>query len=278
MDLLELLKQPKNIKKLELSLPQGRLIAIGDIHGCVGELELLLNKLNITESDAVIFLGDLVDRGPSSGLVVELIAELCRLGNYYCVQGNHDNKHVRYTRHEYIKNNDSSYKNPMKPNETFLQAHSQLNMNNLVFLATLPHAIVVYNSITEGVYRTGFVPIYCFVHAGLAPSMFKQDPQAFIRNRYFIEKYSKLMPAKTYCIDNQWYVPEGAKPWYEYYSQPFTTVYGHAVHSEPLVVNKTIGIDTGCCFGGKLTAVVFEGSRHEFCCVPAKTCYSSNHG
>ena len=263
--MLELLKQSKNTKHINITLPKNRLIAIGDIHGCLEELELLLNELNITNTDIVVFLGDLVDRGPSSGLVVEEIAELCKLGNYYCVQGNHDNKHVRYARHELIKLSNQAYTNPMHPNEAFLQAHSQLSNNNIIFLSSMPHAITIDN-------------LYCFVHAGVTPSLFKQNPQAFIRNRYFTEKESKLTPAKTYCINNQWYVPEGAKPWYSYYNHSFTTIYGHAVQLEPLIVGKTIGIDTGCCFGGKLTAVIFQEGKYEFCCVPARKCYSSDHG
>lgn len=269
MDDLELFKQPKQVIVQELTIPIARLIAIGDTHGCIHELNELLSTINITGYDTLIMLGDLVDRGPNPEAVVQKVKELCNLGNTYCIQGNHDNKHVRYARHELIRFNNLSYKNPMKPNEAFLNTHSQLSMDSLRFMALLPHAVTVSDDVG---------PFYLFTHAGVTPGLFRQDAQTFIRNRYLTQKNGKLVPTKTAFIDNQWWVPEGALPWTSYYNHPFTTIYGHAVQSEPLVIGKTIGIDTGCCFGGKLTAIVIERDKYDFCCVDAKKCYSSDHG
>ena len=273
MDDLELFKQPKQVIVQELTIPIARLIAIGDTHGCIHELNELLSTINITGYDTLIMLGDLVDRGPDPEAVVQKIQELCKLGNVFCVQGNHDNKHVRYARHELLKVNNATYKNPMKPNEEFLSIHTKLSIDSLRFLASLPHAVVICD-----VFDNSHRPLYLFTHAGVTPGLFKQDPQAFIRNRYLTNKNGHLVPTKTIKIGDTWYVPEGALPWTHYYDYPFTTVYGHAVQNKPLVINNTIGIDTGCCFGGELTAIIINQGKYEFCCVVAKKMYNSNHG
>jgi serine/threonine protein phosphatase 1 len=53
-----------------------RLIAIGDIHGCLDQLDYILDKLNLTKGDAVVFLGDYIDRGPNSSGVIDRLIEL----------------------------------------------------------------------------------------------------------------------------------------------------------------------------------------------------------
>ncbi|GAA1041188.1 hypothetical protein GCM10009557_64340 [Virgisporangium ochraceum] len=70
----------------------GRTIIVGDIHGCYAELRELLAKVALRPDDLLISVGDLVDRGPSSGEVVGLFRER---PNSVVVMGNHERKHVR---------------------------------------------------------------------------------------------------------------------------------------------------------------------------------------
>lgn len=67
-----------------------RLLAIGDIHGCAHELEILLNKLDVQAHDTVVFLGDYIDRGPSSRRVVDLILDLKKRCEVVTLCGNHE--------------------------------------------------------------------------------------------------------------------------------------------------------------------------------------------
>ena len=63
------------------------LIIIGDIHGCLDELKLLLNKCEYnSETHSVVLVGDLVNKGPASGQVIPY----CRQNGFYSVRGNHD--------------------------------------------------------------------------------------------------------------------------------------------------------------------------------------------
>lgn len=68
----------------------GRTLAIGDIHGCDHALETLLQQLALTSDDTVIFLGDIVDRGPGTRQAIDRILELRRLCDVVTIMGNHE--------------------------------------------------------------------------------------------------------------------------------------------------------------------------------------------
>lgn len=67
-----------------------RLIAIGDIHGCADSLNSLLHRLEPTESDTIVTLGDYVDRGPDSKYVIDMLIELQESTNLIPLRGNHE--------------------------------------------------------------------------------------------------------------------------------------------------------------------------------------------
>lgn len=67
-----------------------RLLAIGDIHGCLEPLDNLLDWLAPTTSDAIITLGDLVDRGPDTRGVIDRLIELKKTLTVICLRGNHE--------------------------------------------------------------------------------------------------------------------------------------------------------------------------------------------
>jgi serine/threonine protein phosphatase 1 len=77
-----------------LSTPQdpasGRILAIGDIHGCSKALDTLLELVKPTEDDTLVFLGDYVDRGPDARGVLERLIELSRREKFVALCGNHD--------------------------------------------------------------------------------------------------------------------------------------------------------------------------------------------
>ncbi|MDB5391308.1 MAG: pphA 1, partial [Planctomycetaceae bacterium] len=68
----------------------GRVLAIGDIHGCNTALETLLSQLQITGADSVVLLGDIVDRGPGTRQVIERLIELKSQCQLQFVMGNHE--------------------------------------------------------------------------------------------------------------------------------------------------------------------------------------------
>ena len=74
-----------------------RVIVIGDVHGCIDELQDLLRQCDYRPGDLVVFLGDLVCKGPDSASVVQMAREIGALG----VRGNHDFEVIRW--HQAIK-------------------------------------------------------------------------------------------------------------------------------------------------------------------------------
>jgi serine/threonine protein phosphatase 1 len=73
-----------------LQFVSGRILAIGDIHGCNTALDVLLGQLQIQSDDTVVLLGDVVDRGPGTHLVIERLLELQQQCVLHFVRGNHE--------------------------------------------------------------------------------------------------------------------------------------------------------------------------------------------
>ena len=78
---------------------KSRVIVVGDVHGCLTELELLLKKCAYSsDTDILVFVGDLVNKGPDSAGVVTYVRKLVSCGAAYCVRGNHDDAMLQASR------------------------------------------------------------------------------------------------------------------------------------------------------------------------------------
>jgi bis(5'-nucleosyl)-tetraphosphatase (symmetrical) len=227
-----------------------RTIVIGDIHGCLNEFKHLLAKVAYQQTqDRLICAGDLVDRGPYSAEVVSYIRER----GIESVMGNHDEKHCRWAKHEARRKTDPQYKNPMKFDDKRKAEHDQLSDEDRDFLAKLPYYLRFEH---QG--RPWLV-----THAGIPSDkpIHELDPRKLVRCR----TTDKDTGAYSSTGDSRETPPNGVY-WVETWKGPESVVYGHIVHADmlPLVVVPpgakdvvTMGIDTGCCFGGSLTAAVF---------------------
>ena len=100
----------------------GRLIAIGDIHGCHAEFAEMLERLTLTKDDQLILLGDLVNRGPDSLRVIDL----ARAANAVSLLGNHELRLLNYRRtkdEDYRKENDQETFDQLRPEDwTYLES------------------------------------------------------------------------------------------------------------------------------------------------------------
>ena len=213
-----------------------RNILCGDIHGCIEEFEELLKLMSYdVNSDRLILLGDLVDRGPDSIGVLRKVQQM----KIECVRGNHDNKILKWA-----NNNKQHYQNA---NQKY---YHNLTDDDIEFIFKMPAFIRLDNVIA--------------VHAGLKPytPVEKQKPDDLMHLRY-TDSNRKFVSLRTI-----WKIGKEAADahfWTEYWGGPESIVYGHNVCSldEPLIEEyqtgvKCYGLDTGCCFGGKLTAMVLE--------------------
>lgn len=220
---------------------------IGDVHGCITELKELLLKLGytvqtITEDSrnygfdvkapagrTAVFLGDLVDRGPDSPSVLKLVMSMVNSGVAYCVPGNHDMKLQKY-----LSGKNVQLKHGLQLTVDQLQSES-------------PH---FKNQVKEFIY--GLVSHYVFddgrlvvAHAGLKEEM---------QGRGSGEVRSFCMFGETTGETDEFGLPIRYN-WALEYRGKAMVVYGHTPVPEPQWLNRTIDIDTGCVFGGKLTAL-----------------------
>lgn len=230
-----------------------RTLVIGDVHGCIEELHELLKKVHYTYEDELVFAGDLMDRGPDPVGTVRLVRQL-QIANpkVVCVQGNHEEKHIRWARHE-KRRMETLKKNPMSPfDEKKLREHAQLTEDDIKWMAELP----TIHKITDD---------WIVVHGGLEAdrSAFDQLAKVRIRCRY-VNPATGLMAS----ADDPYDAPQNAVHWAEAWPGPENVIYGHFCErlGEVMIRGKATefgqfacyGIESGCCFGGSLTAMILE--------------------
>jgi hypothetical protein len=206
-----------------------RVIAIGDVHGCIDELQDLLRECNYGPGDIVVFLGDLVSKGPDSMAVVQMAREIGALG----VRGNHDFEVVRW--HQAIK---SGVDPPVVGSEHFHIANC-LSKADMKWMYSLPWYI---SSPDLGA---------LFVHAGFVSGirLAKQNPRLMMNMR-------SILPDGTVTSKffNNW-------PWARLWDGPQTVLFGHDADRGLQQYEHAIGLDTGCVYGGRLTACILPEKR-----------------
>lgn len=211
---------------------------IGDVHGCLGELRELLQKLGYQlNGDQVtpplgrtaVFVGDLVDRGPDSAGVLRLVMNMVGSGAALCVPGNHDEKLKRALEGKAVK--------ALHGLDVTL---SQLDAAGEAFKAEVREFID--GLISHLVLDDGRVVV---AHAGL-PEKYQGRSSGRVRS---FALYGDVDGSK----DDLGMPVRG--DWAAAYRGAAQVVYGHTPVAKPRWVNKTIDIDTGCAFGGQLTAL-----------------------
>lgn len=212
---------------------------IGDIHGCYDELCELLEKLgyvvdkqqNIAHSPQnrkLVFLGDLVDRGPKSPEVLRMVMSMVQTNQAYCVLGNHDGKLLRK-----LKGSKVQVKHGL---ETTME---QLEHESEQFIEEVKQFLV--GLISHYVFDEGKLVV---VHAGLKEKLQGRESKKVRDLAMFGETTGEV---------DEFGLPIRVK-WSESYKGSAFVVYGHTPQAKAKIINNTINIDTGCVFGGRLTA------------------------
>ena len=185
---------------------------VGDPHGCRAELDALCAALDLTDDDLLVFVGDLVRKGPDSKGVVDRVREA---DNMLTVRGNNEEKLLRGD-----KELDS------------------LTDADLEWIASLPVVITLPDTVV--------------VHGGIDPRKPRADHSVddFQNTR-------SLVPGGSY----------DPPYWFEEYAGPERVFFGHTVLEAPIVREHAVGLDTGCVYGGELTA--YDWRADELLAVPA---------
>ncbi len=229
-----------------------RLIVYGDIHGCLDELKKLREKIQPTPNDIEVCVGDVITKGYDSIGVLDYLIE----NNIKSVLGNHEDKLLRYLGHEKSKKSlvRSVGKNPIVLDGDEKKIIKNLKDKHLKYLNSL------------GVFfRHGDITV---VHGGLQnhtrlDNLSKHALQMVLRLRY-VDKNGDFVAKGD--------EDEKSSFWADVYdgNQGFV-IHGHRWDKTVHVHENAMGIDTGCVYGNKLTAVVM-GKRDDYRIVQVDGC------
>ncbi|MET0822308.1 MAG: polynucleotide kinase-phosphatase [Aeromicrobium sp.] len=233
---------------------------IGDIHGCRVELEDLLRRLGYAvvrdeqgravdashpDGRRAVFVGDLVDRGPDSPGVLRLVMGMVAGDHAVCVSGNHEAKLVR-----------ALGRGSVTTSHGLQETLDQLALEDDEFVVAAREfcdALVAHYVLDDG--------RLVVAHAGLKE---KYHGRASSRVRSF------ALYGDTSGETDEFGLPV-RYPWADDYRGAATVLYGHTPVPEAEWVNNTMCLDTGCVFGGSLTALRYP--EREVVSVPARETY-----
>ncbi|MGI8537607.1 MAG: polynucleotide kinase-phosphatase [Mycobacteriales bacterium] len=217
---------------------------VGDVHGCRSELEALLTELGYRlvrddlgravdaahpDGRKAVFVGDLVDRGPDSPGVLRLVMGMVTTGHARCVPGNHESKLVRA-----LQGRD------VQVSHGLAETLAQLAAEPPEFRKEVEQ--FCYDLVSHLVLDDGRLVV---AHAGLKQAY---HGRASARVRSF------ALYGDTTGETDEFGLPV-RYPWAEDYRGSTMVLYGHTPTPEPEWVNGTMCLDTGCVFGGRLTAL-----------------------
>ncbi len=205
-----------------------RTILIGDVHGCLNELRALLERCGVARGERVVFVGDLVAKGPDSAGVVALAREL----GAACVRGNHDEAVLTYLRAKRAGETQPRLR------KSHVTAGDSLSKADVAYLEATPFSLMLGD-------------LLWVVHAGLVPSrkLADQDP-------------SHLMTMRTLREDGtpSARIDAGAL-WASQWQGPAHVVFGHDAITGLQEHPFATGLDTGCVYGKQLTALIWPARK-----------------
>lgn len=238
---------------------------IGDVHGCRSELETLLGRLGYRlvlddrarpvdavhpEGRRALFLGDLVDRGPDSAGVLRLVMGMVAAGHALAVPGNHEAKLVR-----------ALDGRPVQTAHGLAGTLAQLTAEPEEFrrqVRDFCDGLVAHLVLDEG--------RLVVAHAGL-----KEE----LHNRASGRVRAFALYGDTTGESDEYGLPVRL-PWAQDYRGTATVLYGHTPTADAVWVNNTMCLDTGCVFGGRLSALrypekeVVQVPAEQVWCEPAR--------
>ncbi|WP_424950997.1 polynucleotide kinase-phosphatase [Deinococcus sp.] len=234
---------------------------IGDVHGCLTELRELLTSMGYTVDDELsvtpppgrtaVFLGDLVDRGPDTPGVLRLVMGMVAAGTALCVPGNHDDKLGRALRGEKVKVAHGLERSL----EQFENESPEFRREVADFIRGLvSHYVLDGDEAGRG--------RVVAAHAGMKAAF---QGRASGRVRAF------ALYGETTGETDEFGLPVRLN-WAAEYRGQAVVVYGHTPVPQAEWLNGTIDIDTGCVFGGRLTALRYP--ERELLSVQAHQVYS----
>lgn len=212
-----------------------RTFFIGDVHGCYDELMNLVEKIGLCDEDDLYFVWDLINKWPKSHDVIEYVMNR---PNTYSIKGNHE----------------------------FFSTITPTDIDGLMYLTDKQRSWLI-NALPEYAESTWDLSRY---HDWLSslPLIIEEERFILVHGGIHPDFWLSTPPEIATMLRMH-----DARPWYEYYTGDKLIIYGHWAAEWLRVRANTIWLDTGCCFGGALTAYCLE--THEFYQVRANAVYKT---
>jgi hypothetical protein len=210
-----------------------RTLIVGDVHGCKAELESLLDATQFATGDQVVFVGDLIARGPESLGVLDVARQTGAL----IVRGNHEEKLLVWRREE------DAYLRGGPPPRPLGNMHRGVAMAMRPVDWSMLSNTRLWIDLPEHGLRV--------VHAGVVPGIpiEEQRRKTLLRVRS-VGRHGEPRAARG-----------GGELWGKTYEGPPHIVFGHNAAVRPQLHRWATGIDTGCVYGGRLTALVLRAGE-----------------
>jgi bis(5'-nucleosyl)-tetraphosphatase (symmetrical) len=211
-----------------------RVIIYGDIHGCLDEFKLHRQKLEIQKHDIEVSVGDILKKGPH--LAHDMICYV-REHNIKVVMGNNEVKALK------------QYKQYQKNGEIFLHKLRDFEVNTVLSLTTEDYRFLGSLDYFKKIYNL------TILHGGVVPDMNLNSLDNKQKKEMTLIRYldKNLKPIPWYDEKNRY------KFWADLYDgRDGFMICGHHPFDEPKVYEHALDIDTGCVYGRKLTAAVFN--------------------
>jgi bis(5'-nucleosyl)-tetraphosphatase (symmetrical) len=237
----------------------GRKVFIGDVQGCLPELQKLLDRISIADNDQCFFVGDLVNRGPDSLGVLRLFKDLGAIS----VLGNH----------EAFLLERGFFENPGQPDSwgtlrTLAQAKDRLELGKIVqhfpILLEVSDILLVHAALPPSLWTASSKRIQAW-NGKILETGIKDDEISFLLSARYCDPLGHR-PKK----DDP---PPGPpfRPWDDFYKGKRKVIFGHWARRGLVRKQWVLGLDTGCVYGGKLSAWIQEEDR--LVQVPAEKAY-----
>jgi len=221
-----------------------RTIIIGDVHGCALELADLLNKVKLRGDDKLVFIGDLINRGPDTAGVFRIVHNLQYQKKF--ILGNHELRLLNYRK----KKKGSILKAYDKPTVKILTPKDWELMENMVpYVYKKKHDTLI-------------------IHGGLLPKIPWKNQSIKDITRIQVSDKKGKGHKRSECWKGT--------PWAKLWAGPPFVIYGHTPYKQVHHDLWAMGIDTGCVYGGYLTAYILP--EKEIIQIPARKTYHINKG
>ncbi len=208
-----------------------KLIVIGDVHGCVEELKILLHQLPLDHNTTLLFLGDYVDRGPDSKGVIDTVLNVSELYKVIALKGNHE-----WMFEEYLKN----------PTDPVASSNFILNGGSPTLASYSADGVryeipKAHSEFLQSLLICYSTERHFFVHAGVPPG-FDFTLPVDDKTRH------QMLWIRSVFLDSK-------EP------REKIVVHGHTPVKEPEILPNRINLDTGCVFGRSLTALDITNNK-----------------